>query len=362
MRTKFRLAEPKIHIAFDFKEGPWGGGNQFLQSLRTELRARGRYAETVGDAQVVVVNSFQIEQFRRLRELFVAKLKSKDVAVLHRLDGPFQLVRGSGALEDRHVFRINHFVADGTIFQSQWSMLNNIELGLEEPEHFIVVLNATDKPAKDGEVGLRLDKVSPERIKIVTTSWSSNVNKGHQDLNWLAENLDPDRFSITIIGNTVLNNPRVSHIPPLPRAELMEELLHYDIFLFPARNEPCSNALTEALAVGLPAIYFKGGANAEIVKGGGLPYENVEEVPSLLEKVAAQIHYYRKRIVTEDISEVASTYLRFAEERYFSEHRKKPLLWLCTAGLFFYGSGLIQVARKINESIHKFKSVTPRNR
>ena len=362
MRTKLRSTQPSLHIAFDFKEGPWGGGNQFLQSLRAELRARGRYAETIGDAQVVLINSFQIEQFRRLREVFVAKLIDKNVAVLHRLDGPFQLVRGPGAREDRHVFRINHFVADGTIFQSQWSMLNNIELGLEEPEHFIVALNATDKPAKVGEAGLRLDEVSPGRIKIVTTSWSSNANKGHQDLNWLAENLDPDRFSITLIGNTTLSNPRISRIPPLPRAELMDELRQYDIFLFPARNEPCSNALTEALAVGLPAIYFKGGANSEIVKGGGLPYERVEDIPSLLSEVVSRRHHFRNEIVLEDISEVASRYLRFAEDRYSSGTRKRPLLWLCTSGLLFYGSGLIQFARKINESINMFTSVTPRNR
>ena len=45
----------KLHFLFDFKEGPWGGGNQFLKALRNYFREKGIYsenAEEIGRAHV----------------------------------------------------------------------------------------------------------------------------------------------------------------------------------------------------------------------------------------------------------------------------------------------------------------------
>ena len=37
----------KIHIAYNLKSGPWGGGNQFLKALQKTLIASGDYSELV---------------------------------------------------------------------------------------------------------------------------------------------------------------------------------------------------------------------------------------------------------------------------------------------------------------------------
>ncbi len=48
----------KIHILYNFREGPWGGGNQFLKALRGQLQGRGVYVDTPEDADVIIFNSY----------------------------------------------------------------------------------------------------------------------------------------------------------------------------------------------------------------------------------------------------------------------------------------------------------------
>ena len=47
----------KVHILYQFREGPWGGANQFLKALRHQWQLEGRYAEEVSDASAVLCNA-----------------------------------------------------------------------------------------------------------------------------------------------------------------------------------------------------------------------------------------------------------------------------------------------------------------
>lgn len=53
-----------------------------------------------------------------------------------------------------------------------------------------------------------------------------------------------------------------------PSADVAAELLQSDLFALPSSNEPCSVALMEALALGLPAIVSNSGGCPDIVKQG----------------------------------------------------------------------------------------------
>ncbi len=53
-----------------------------------------------------------------------------------------------------------------------------------------------------------------------------------------------------------------------PAANITAKLLQSDLFVLPSTNEPCSVALMEALALGLPAIASASGGNVDIVKPG----------------------------------------------------------------------------------------------
>ncbi len=47
---------PSIHILFEFKDGPYGGANQFLKALQHNLRKLGHYQEDIKAANVILAN------------------------------------------------------------------------------------------------------------------------------------------------------------------------------------------------------------------------------------------------------------------------------------------------------------------
>lgn len=47
----------KIHIAYKFVEGPWGGGNQFLKALRKYFKKAGIYSDSPEDTAAILFNS-----------------------------------------------------------------------------------------------------------------------------------------------------------------------------------------------------------------------------------------------------------------------------------------------------------------
>ena len=52
------MSKVRIHILYSFREGPWGGANQFLKALREEMRAHGNWADSPADADVILFDSF----------------------------------------------------------------------------------------------------------------------------------------------------------------------------------------------------------------------------------------------------------------------------------------------------------------
>ena len=69
--------------------------------------------------------------------------------------------------------------------------------------------------------------------------------------------------------------------------QVIEELCETDFFVLPSTNEPCSVALMEALALGLPVIVSNSGGNVDIVKQGcGLKFsaDDPKSLKSTLEQ------------------------------------------------------------------------------
>jgi len=71
-----------IHISFPFKNGPWGGGNQFLKALREYFRKAGVYSESSKKADVILFNSHH-----NFDEVFNIKKKYPNKILIHRVDG-----------------------------------------------------------------------------------------------------------------------------------------------------------------------------------------------------------------------------------------------------------------------------------
>lgn len=298
----------RVYILQRLTKGPAGGGNQFLVALAEELKARGVYAESLDHADVVIINSFHQSQPGIVRRLRDAKNANPTLAIVHRVDGPFSVVRGFRDLSDDALNRMNKLVADGTVFQTQWSETETRRLGLETPEPRTTITNAPN-PVEFYDDGR--ERLGGPKVRLVASSWSKNSNKGFDVYEWMDKHLDWDFFEMSFFGNSPFKFHNIKAHEPLGRLDLASQLRSHDIFVSAARNEPCSNALVEALHCGLPSIGFDGGGTPEVLYRGGELYRETSEIPGLIEKIVLDYSSYRAGAQRPSLGEVADKYLEF---------------------------------------------------
>ncbi len=246
-------------------------------------------------------NSFNFD-FGRLR-----RFSARGARLVHRVDGPIGVYRGFDDGTDDRIARINAELASATILQSRFSLDKHRELGLELREP-VVVPNAVD-PAIFHPPPSR-EPLEGRRVRVVATSWSDNPRKGGDALAWLDRNVDPARFELTFAGRRpALDFQHVKVVGPLDSQALAGLLRTQDVYLAPSRDDPCSNALLEALACGLPAAYRDSGGHPELVGEGGLPFRGDEELGDVLERLVSELDERRGAISVRPIASVADRYL-----------------------------------------------------
>jgi glycosyltransferase involved in cell wall biosynthesis len=102
-------------------------------------------------------------------------------------------------------------------------------------------------------------------------------------------------------------------IGPLDSRALAEVLRLSDLYLAASRDDPCSNALLEALACGLPAAFLRSGGHPELVGEAGLGFDRAEELPDVLERLVAELEDRRGAIRVPSLSTVADRYLEILD-------------------------------------------------
>jgi glycosyltransferase involved in cell wall biosynthesis len=293
-----RLRTPDVAISHRLRPPPYGGSNQFLLALRSELERRGL---RVSDGRLP----------RRARSVLlhaylVDGTPPAGARVVHRVDGPIQLYRSADDGADRRIADLNSRLADVTVFQSRYSLDAHRELGIELREP-VVVPNAVDPgifhpPAEQ-------EPLAGRRVRVVATSWSDNPRKGGDTYAWLAASIDRARYELTFVGRASRPVEADHVLAPLPSRELAEVLRRQDLYVTASLHDPCSNALLEALACGLPALYIRSGGHAELVGDAGLGFDEREELPGLLDRLVRELDERRGAIRVPRLAEVADRYL-----------------------------------------------------
>jgi glycosyltransferase involved in cell wall biosynthesis len=230
--------------------------------------------------------------------------------MIHRIDGPVTLYRGEGRDEDEKIFALNRQFASATVFQSAFSFKESYQLGFRAVSP-VVIHNSVNHTIFNADGKVPFD---PNRkIRLVSSAWSDNPRKGGPFLKWLDQHLDWDRFEYIFIGRVQEQFVHIKHIPPVPSEELADLLRQQDIYLAVSHHEPCSNALLEALACGLPALYRNDGGNPELVSFGGLPFSGQDDVLTRLDRLADNVHSFRRLIWLRSIEDIAGRYIALAE-------------------------------------------------
>jgi glycosyltransferase involved in cell wall biosynthesis len=297
-----RRARRDLAIFHEFHAPPYGGGNQFLLALRREFASRGLAVEVnrlSGGTPACLYNSFNFD-FARLR-----RFSRPGVRMVHRVDGPIGVYRGFDDGTDRRIVEINA-LADATVLQSQYSLDKHRELGLTL-RNPVVILNAVDHAIFHPPDAR--EPLDGRRLRVIVSSWSDNPRKGADVLAWLDRNLDFDAYDVTFAGRTQQQFERISVVDPLPSQQLADLLRAQDVCLAPSRDDPCSNALLEGLACGLPAVFRRSGGHPELVGAAGIGFDEPEEVPDSLARLEQELEKRRAAIRVPSLAQVADRYL-----------------------------------------------------
>lgn len=305
-KIKILIDGPEVAIFHHFQKPPYGGGNQFLMALTKELKSRGIDvgSNTIGrNTKTIMFNSFEFDK-PRLERLW----RKYHPRMIQRLAGPIGVYRGMEITIDKEIWEWNKQFADATIFISDFSYKKYVELGLAGKEPH-TILNASD-PSIFNRNGRTLPPDGARKIKLIATAWSDNPKKGGPFLAWLDQNLDHSKYELTFVGRTKAEFKGAKVMEPVPSEKLAEILKQHDIYVAPSQDDPCSNALVEALTCGLPAVFLRSGGHPELVKEGGEGFSTNEEALLAIDKVAANYRDYQDKISNPTLKEVADEYLK----------------------------------------------------
>ena len=304
MRAAGRQGNADLAIFHEFAPPPSGGGNQFLVALSGELERRGvRIERNVisSTTRACLFNSFNFD-FARL-----GRFARDGVHMVHRVDGPVGVYRGFDDGTDARIAAINR-IADATVFQSRYSLEKHRELGYELVDPHVIT-NAPDPRIfhADGRAPFSRDRP----LRLIASSWSDNPRKGGATYRRLAETLDQTRFEFLFVGRT--REPVPNSLPPVPSERLAELLRGYDVYVAASEDDPCSNAVLEALACGLPVLYRESGGHPELVGNAGLGFADDDDIPALLERLIEEYEQRRAAIAIPTLANVADRYIDVLE-------------------------------------------------
>lgn len=302
LRTRRRRAD--LAVFHELAQPPAGGGHQFIRALVRELEGRGLAVElnlVSGRTPACLFNSFNFD-FARLR-----RFADRDARMVHRVDGPIGVYRGFDDGTDARIAAVNAELAQATVCQSRFSLEAHRRLGIALVEP-VVIPNAPDPAIFHPPAEPQPRDGRP--VRVVATSWSDNPRKGADALRALGAAVDAERFELTFVGRQPTGGlPGWKLVGPVASEQLGALLRGQDVYVAPSFDDPCSNALLEALACGLPAAYRSSGGHPELVGEGGLPFRDDEELSAVLERLVAELDDRRASIVIRPISWVADRYL-----------------------------------------------------
>lgn len=302
-----RPAKPTITLWGEMKKGPYGGGSQVFKAIAGELRRRGYRVlnNSAFPADGHILNSAWFDRVLCERVVFSGPHRPK---VVHRIDGPISLYRQVDIGIDSTVFELNQRVATSTAFQCYYSWSKSLELGLK-PVNPVIIRNACD-PELFHPSGMR---PTAKKLRLISSSWSTNKLKGFDVYEYLDKNLDFSRFEYTFVGRSPVSFRNIRMVDALPSRELGRLLREHDVFVFASHNDAASNALLEAITTGLPSLYADTGGSSEFAGPSSRPFRRAEEVPSILEEVREHYELYRGSYRAKAIGEVVEQYLRELE-------------------------------------------------
>ena len=290
----------KIFVIYDLVDEPAGGGNQFIKMLKNEFKAQGFLAETPEKADIFLFNSHHC-----LKTVYSYKKSFPERKFVHRVDGPIRLYNNLGDPRDQQVYFANETFADATVYQSEWSKNQNLKMGLELKKFCTIIQNCSDDkiffPTQKSE--------KRDKIRLISSSWSTNPKKGFDFYRSLDEILNFNDYEYVFAGSANIEFKNIKSLGILNSKKLANELRKSDIFITASENDPCSNALIEAASCGLTCIALNSGGHPEIIKNSDLLFENKSDFLKIIKETKNNLNSLK--IIVNKPKQVVDEYVDF---------------------------------------------------
>lgn len=161
-----------------------------------------------------------------------------------------------------------------------------------------------------------LKKKQNSKITIIGVSQNWTQAKGIEDFNFLAENLDDNKFDIILIGKPkkgIEVNKKIKMLGLLPNDKTIELISKSDIFVNPTYVDTFPTVLIEALYCKTPIISYDVGGCSDIVGNCGVTIERGNKNALLL-----AINQFNVNDV--DFNKINKQYLKFSKQAMIKKY------------------------------------------
>ena len=270
----------KVSIGSRIVDGPWGGGNLFVENMTNFLIKNGHkviYDLSEPDIDLILLTDprSRKESSSTFNHLEISKYKKyvkNNVVVVQRINECDER-KGTDAINQFYLEASNS--ADHIIFVSSWLRDIYLNLGMVKEKTSVILAGANSEIFNaDGSDAWN----KKEKLKLLTHHWSNHKNKGFKIYKKLDDLLVTSQWKkkieFTYIGNVneeyKFQNTRV--LPPLAGKELADEIREHHIYITASENEPSGNHHIEAAQCGLPILYIESGGIPEYCENFGLSF------------------------------------------------------------------------------------------
>jgi len=311
----------RVCLYYKAVDKPWGGTNRFILNLAKFLLSRGiDISAGPGDCDVLLLNGaykapgkmLDPRQIKRLRQGYrgfwgLFGKRTARPAIVYRLDGLRGFYSGAASAMDSIQLECLSYV-DYVVFQSRFAAGIFAQKGFIGGD-FKIIHNGVDQDIFNCRGRKFWDK--KEKLKIISSSWSSNLNKGHESI---ARFSQLPGVEVSFIGQwpKELDAKNVRLSGPLNADGLSQAYRQAHVFLFPALHEACPNTVLEAISCGLPVMYLESGGTPEVAGGYGALIRGRDEA-GCLEEMRAGYDSFVANIIRDmdkfSIEHVGAKYL-----------------------------------------------------
>lgn len=324
----------KISIGSRIIQGPWGGGNLFVQNFKKYLINSGH--EVIHDLCDDDIDCILLTDPRSRKESS-STYNHKDINLYKKYVNPNVVVvqRINECDERKDTDYINNFYlnstkcADHVVFVSSWLREIYLNIGLDKKKTS-VIMSGADPEIFNSSGLIQYDDI---HYKFVTHHWSSHENKGFEIYSKFDNLLDLPKyknFEFTYIGNIPKNrkfkNIKVKN--PLSGTDLANELKRNNFYLTASKNEPSGNHHIEAAQCGLPILYYESGGIPEYCKDYGVSFNN--DFESKLNLIIEKYSIYKENLKSYPYNsnkmckEFLDIFLNLKNQQLLSHSSKRP--------------------------------------